>query len=155
MRIKNVTTIVTIYVTISRLQVISESAVESGYSYPFSRLKMMRGKQTVVINIPAHLRHLYGVLRSIRRTTGTSDPKMALAKHHYIAQKIYDEFDQKQSEHLNKHHAVADNFVIDAIYGLATSFNYKNIPDLKPSTEYNQLVALKTSCDVYADMVMN
>ena len=115
----------------------------------------MRGKQTVVINIPAHLRHLYGVLRSIRRTTGTSDPKVAQAKHHYIAQQIYDEFDQKQSEHLNKHHAVADNFVIDAIYGLATSFNYKNIPDLKPSTEYNQLVALRTSCDVYADMVMN
>ena len=121
MRIKNATTIVTIYVTISRLQVISESAVESGYGYPFSRFKMMRGKQTVVINIPAHLRHLYGVLRSIRRTTGTSDPKVAQAKHHYIAQQIYDEFDQKQSEHLNKHHAVADNFVIDAIYGLATS----------------------------------
>ena len=133
----------------------SKSLSESGYSYPVSRLKLMRGKQTVVINIPAHLRHLYGGLRSIRRTTGTSDPKVAQAKHHYIAQQIYDEFDQKQSEHLNKHHAVTDNFATDAIYGLATSFNYKNIPDLKPSTEYNLLVALKTSCDVYADMVMS
>jgi hypothetical protein len=75
--------------------------------------------------------------------------------HHALAQQIYDEFDQKQNEHLTKHHAVTDNFATDAIYGLATSFNYKNIPDLKPSTEYNQLVALRTSCDVYADMVMN
>ncbi len=71
----------------------SKSLSVSGYSYPVSRLKMMRGKQTVVINIPAHLRHLYGGLRSIRRTTGTSDPKVAQAKHHYIAQQIYDEFD--------------------------------------------------------------
>ncbi len=62
---------------------------------------------------------------------------------------------QKQSQHLTRRHAVTDNFATDAIYGLATSFNYKNIPDLKPSTEYSQLVALKTSCDVYADMVMN
>ena len=73
----------------------SEAASESVYSYPVSRVKMMRGKQTVVINIPAHLRHLYGGLRRIRRTTGTSDPKVAQAKHHYIAQKIYDEFDQR------------------------------------------------------------
>jgi hypothetical protein len=38
---------------------------------------------------------------------------------------------------------------------LATSFKYKNIPDLNPSTEYSQLVALKNSCDVYADMIIN
>jgi integrase len=133
----------------------SKSVSESAYSYPVSRLKMMRGKHTVVINVPAHLRHLYGGLRSIRRTTGTSDLKVAQAKHHHIAQQIYDEFDQKQRNHLNKHHNAADNFAADAIYGLATSFNYKNIPDLKPSTDYGQLVDLKTSCDVYADMVMN
>jgi integrase len=115
----------------------------------------MRGKQTVVVSVPAHLRHLYGSLRSIRRTTGTSDPKVAQTLHLGIAQQIYDEFDQKQNEHLTKHHAVTDNFAVDAIYGLATSFKYKNIPDLKPSTEYSQLVALKNSCDVYADMIIN
>lgn len=115
----------------------------------------MRGKQVVVISVPARLRHLYGGLRSMRRTTGTSDPRVAQARHHGIAQKIYDEFDAKQSEHLSKHHAVANNFATDAIYGLATSFNYKNIPDLKPSTEYNHLLALKVSCDFYANIVMN
>ena len=125
------------------------------YSYPISRLKLMRGKLTVVVSVPAHLRHLYGSLRSIRRTTGTSDPKVAQTLHLGIAQQIYDEFDSKQSEHLIKHHVAADNFAADAIYGLATSFKYKNIPDLKPSTEYSQLAALKTACDVYADMIMN
>ena len=125
------------------------------YSYPISRLKLMRGKQTVVVSVPAHLRHLYGSLRSIRRTTGTSDPKVAQTLHLGIAQQIYDEFDSKQSEHLIKHHVAADNFAADAIYGLATSFKYKNIPDLKPSTEYSQLVALKNSCDVYADIIIN
>ena len=125
------------------------------YSYPISRLKLMRGKQTVVVSVPAHLRHLYGSLRSIRRTTGTSDPKVAQTLHLGIAQQIYDEFDQKQNKHLTKHHAVTDNFAADTIYGLATSFKYKNIPDLKPSTEYSQLVALKNSCDVYADMIIN
>ena len=133
----------------------SKSLSVSGYSYPVSRLKMMRGKQTVVINIPAHLRHLYGGLRSIRRTTGTSDPKVAQAKHHYIAQQIYDEFDAKQSQHLTRRHDVTDTFATDTIYGLATSFNHKNIPDLKPSTSYSQLYALKTSCDVYAEIVLN
>ena len=125
------------------------------YSYPISRLKLMRGKQTVVVSVPAHLRHLYGSLRSIRRTTGTSDPKVAQTLHLGIAQQIYDEFDAKQNEHLTKNHAVTDNFATDAIHGLAASFNYGKIPALKPSTEYNQLVALKTSCDVYADMIMN
>jgi integrase len=135
---------------------VSDSINKPDYSYPVSRLKMMRGKQVVVVSVPARLRHLYGGgLRSIRRTTGTSDPRVAQAKHHDIAQKIYDEFDAKQNEHLTKHHAVADNFAADAIYGLATSFNYKNIPDLKPSTEYSQLFGLKNSCDVYADMIMN
>ena len=38
---------------------------------------------------------------------------------------------------------------------LATEFNYKNIPDLKPSTDYEQLVSLKNSCDIYADMILN
>ena len=125
------------------------------YSYPISRLKLMRGKQTVVVSVPAHLRHLYGSLRSIRRTTGTSDPKVAQTLHLGIAQQIYDEFDSKHSEHLIKHHVVADNFAADAIYGLATLFNYTIIPDLKTTTSYDQLVALKTACDVYADMIIN
>ena len=115
----------------------------------------MRGKQTVVINIPANLSHLYGGLKSIRRSTGTSDPKVAQARHYSIAQQIYDEFDAKQSQHLSMHHAVTDGFATDTIYGLATSFNHKNIPDLKPSTNYSQLYALKTSCDVYAEIVLN
>lgn len=133
----------------------SDSITKRDYSYPVSRLKLMRGKQTVVINIPANLSHLYGGLKSIRRSTGTSDPKVAQARHHSIAQQIYDEFDAKQNEHLTRHHDVTDTFATDTIYGLATSFNHENIPDLKPSTNYSQLYALKTSCDVYAEIVLN
>ena len=130
-------------------------SIRVGYQYPASRLRLIRKRWTVIVSIPAHLRHLYSNQRDKRRSTFTSDKGAAARLHRTLAQQIYDEFDQKQSEHLNKHHAVTDNFATDAIYGLATSFNYKNIPDLNPSTEYNQLVALKTSCDVYADMVMN
>jgi hypothetical protein len=102
------------------------------------------------------MRYLYnGTQRDKRKSTFTSDEGAAQRLHHGLAQQIYDEFDQKQNEHLAKHHAVADNFAVDAIYGLATSFSYKNIPDLKPSTEYSQLVALKNPCEVYADMIMN
>ena len=127
-----------------------------GYQYPASRLRLIRGKWHVIISIPAHMRYLYnGTQRDKRKSTFTSDEGAAQRLHHGLAQQIYDEFDQKQNEHLIKHHAVADNFAVDAIYGLATSFSYKNIPDLKPSTEYSQLVALKNSCDVYADMIMN
>ena len=95
---------------------------QRNYSYPISRLKLMRGKQTVVVSVLAHLRYLYGSLRSIRRTTCTSDPKVAQTLHLGIAQQIYDEFDAKQNEYLTKHHAVTDNFAADAIYGMATSF---------------------------------
>jgi hypothetical protein len=127
-----------------------------GYQYPASRLRLIRGKWHVIISIPAHMRYLYnGTQRDKRKSTFTSDEGAAQRLHHGLAQQIYDEFDQKQNEHLAKHHAVADNFAVDAIYGLATSFSYKNIPDLKPSTEYSQLVALKNPCEVYADMIMN
>ena len=128
----------------------------SGYQYPASRLRLLRGKWHVIISIPAHMRHLYnGTQRDKRKSTFTSDEGAAQRLHHSIAQRIYDEFDQKQEDHLTKHHVAADNFAADAIYGLATSFSYKNVPDLRPSTNYDQLVALKNSCDVYADMIMN
>ena len=130
-------------------------SIRVGYQYPASRLRLIRKRWAVIVSIPAHLRHLYSNQRDKRKSTFTSDKSVADRLHHALAQQIYDEFDQKQNKHLTKHHAVTDNFAADTIYGLATSFKYKNIPDLKPSTEYSQLVALKNSCDVYADMIMN
>jgi hypothetical protein len=127
--------------------------------YPKPNLRFIRGVWTVEVSIPASMRHLFGngsgSTRNRRKSTQTTDKSIAQSKLHDLTHQIYKEFDQKREEHLTKHHAVADKFATDAIYGLATSFNYKNITDLKPSAEYNQLVALKTSCDVYADMVMN
>ena len=127
--------------------------------YPEPRVVQVRGKLVVEVSIPRAIRHLFGSgtgkTNNRRLTTGTTDPVTAQRKMWTLAHEIYKQFDQKQKEHLTKHHAVADNFAVDAIYGLATSFSYKNIPDLKPSTEYSQLVALKNSCDVYADMIMN
>ena len=130
-------------------------SIRVGYQYPASRLRLIRKRWAVIVSIPAHLRHLYSNQRDKRKSTFTSDKNVADRLHHALAQQIYDEFDQKQNEHLTKHHAVTDNFAADTIYGLATSFKYKNIPDLKPSTEYSQLVALKNSCDVYADIIIN
>ena len=129
--------------------------IRVGYQYPASRLRLIRKRWTVIVSIPAHLRHLYSNQRDKRKSTFTLDKGAADRLHHTLAQQIYDEFDQKQKEHLVKHHVVADNFAADAIHGLATSFNYANTPDLKTSTSYGQLVALKTACDVYADMIIN
>jgi integrase len=127
--------------------------------YPKPNLRFIRGVWTVEVSIPASMRHLFGngsgSTRNRRKSTKTTDKSIAQSKLHDLTHQIYSEFDQKQEDHLTRHHAVTDNFATDAIIGLASSFNYKNIPALRESTDYNQLVALKTSCDVYADMIMN
>ena len=94
-----------------------------GYQYPASRLRLIRKRWAVIVSIPAHLRHLYSNQRDKRKSTFTSHKSVADRLHHALAQQIYDEFDQKQNEHLTKHHAVTDNFAADTIYGLATSLN--------------------------------
>ena len=125
--------------------------INGGYKYPPSRLRLIRKKWHVIVSIPAHMRYLYNNTQRVKRkSTFTLDKGDAHRLHHSLAQQIYGEFDQKQNEHLTKDHAVADNFAVETIYGLAASFSYKNNPDLKASTSYDQLVALKNSCDVYA-----
>ena len=127
--------------------------------YPKPNLRFIRGIWTVEVNIPASMRHLFGnghgTTRNRRKSTQTTDKSIAQAKLHELTHQIYSEFDQKQEDHLTRHNDVTDTFATDTIYGLATSFNHKNIPDLKPSTSYSQLYALKTSCDVYAEIVLN
>ncbi|MDB2323695.1 hypothetical protein N9V38_03265 [Planktomarina temperata] len=80
---------------------------------------------------------------------------MAKRKQHALAQEIYDLFDQRQREEQSKHVSVADAFATDAIIGLATVFHQRNIPDLKPTTDYQLLSSFKQSCDIYADQVIN
>ena len=127
--------------------------------YPKPNLRFIRGIWTVEVNIPASMRHLFGnghgTTRNRRKSTQTTDKSIAQAKLHELTHQIYSEFDQKQEDHLTRHHDVTDTFATDTIYGLATFFNHKNIPDIKPSTSYSQLYALKTSCDVYAEIVLN
>ena len=127
--------------------------------YPKPNLRFIRGVWTIEVSIPASMRHLFGsgsgTTRNRRKSTRTTDKSIAQSKMHELTHQIYSEFDRKQEDHLTRHHAVSDDFAVDAIYGLASSFNYKDIPTLRASTEYNRLVALKTSCDVYADMIMN
>jgi hypothetical protein len=123
--------------------------------YPKPNLRFIRGVWTIEVSIPASMRHLFGsgsgTTRNRRKSARTTDKSIAQSKMHELTHQIYSEFDRKQEEHLTRHHAVSDDFAVDAIYGLASSFNYKDIPTLRASTEYNRLVALKTSCDVYAD----
>ena len=70
-----------------------------GYQYPASRLRLIRKRWTVIVSIPAHLRHLYSNQRDKRKSTFTSDKSVADRLHHALAQQIYDEFDAKQNEH--------------------------------------------------------
>jgi integrase len=125
------------------------------YTYPVARLNHIKGKWYVIVSVPAHLRHLFKNQRDLRRSTGTDDESFAKRKQHALAQEIYDLFDQRRREEQSKHVSVADAFATDAIIGLATVFHQRNIPDLKPTTDYQLLSSLKQSCDIYADQVIN
>ena len=123
--------------------------------YPRSRLTLVKGKHYVIISVPAQMRHLFKGQRDKRLSTGTSDLRQAQLKHHDLAQQIYDEFDAALSKDAGRHEERTDRFAVDAICGLATAFKHRDIPDLKPSTDYNVLVDFKKTCDVYASMVYN
>ena len=131
------------------------NANNNSYTYPVARLNHIKGKWYVIVSVPAHLRHLFPNQRDLRRSTGTHDESFAKRKQHALAQEIYDLFDQRQREEQSKHVSVADAFATDAIIGLATVFHQRNIPDLKPTTDYQLLSSLKQSCDIYADQVIN
>ena len=131
------------------------NANNNSYTYPIARLNHIKGKWYVIVSVPAHLRHLFPNQRDLRRSTGTDDESFAKRKQHALAQEIYDLFDQRQREEQSKHVSVADAFATDAIIGLATVFHQRNIPDLKPTTDYQLLSSLKQSCDIYADQVIN
>ena len=131
------------------------NANNNSYTYPVARLNHIKGKWYVLVSVPAHLRHLVPNQRDLRRSTGTNDESFAKRKQHALAQEIYDLFDQRQREEKSEHVSVADAFATDAIIGLATVFHQRNIPDLKPTTDYQLLSSLKQSCDIYADQVIN
>ena len=131
------------------------NANNNSYTYPVARLNHIKGKWYVIVSVPAHLRHLFPNQRDLRRSTGTDDESFAKRKQHALAQEIYDLFDQRQREEKSEHVSVADAFATDAIIGLATVFHQRNIPDLKPTTDYQLLSSLKQSCDIYADQVIN
>ena len=103
--------------------------------YPAPRLRLMRGKYVVIISVPAHMRHLFKGQRDKRLSTGTSDLRQAQLKQHGLAQQIYDEFDVKIKESAAKLEGAADGFALDAIEQLASAFNHRTIPALKPSTK--------------------
>ena len=131
------------------------SKVRNQYGYPRSRLTLIKGKQYVIVSVPTDLRHLFPNQRDKRLSTGTSDLNIAQLRQHELAQQIYDEFDARQNNYSSKEEMATDKFAIDCIIGLATAFKHKDIPDLKPSTDYKVLVEFKRDCDVYARMVMN
>ena len=123
--------------------------------YPRSRLTLIKGKQYVIVSVPADLRHLFPNQRDKRLSTGTSDLNIAQLRQHELAQQIYDAFDAKISESATKLEVAADVFALDAIKQLATVFKHRTIPALKSSTSYQELVAFKNACDIYAEMPFN
>ena len=125
------------------------------YQYPASSVRMVKGKWYVTISVPAHMRHLFSNRRDIKLSTGTTDLKAAQRKQHDLAQQIYNKFDAARDDAAAKHNATTDTFALDSIYGLATEFKHKEIPNLKPSTNYQQLLNFKNACDVYSEMVLN
>ena len=129
------------------------------YEYPPPKLIMLRGVWVVKVSIPAHMRHLFGngsgTTRDRRKSTKTSDFKVAKSREHNLAKLIYDDFDERIRSHSEFQDKITDKFAIDVIKGLAGSFKYRNIPDLSPNTDFSSLEKLKTACDVYAEMALN
>ena len=132
-----------------------KNANNNSYTYPVARLNHIKGKWYVIVSVPAHLRHLFPSQRDLRRSTGTDDESFAKRKQHALAQEIYDLFDQKQLDEKTKHFSATDAFARDAIFSLATIFKHRDIPDLKPSTDYHILSAFKQNCDTYAGIIFN
>ena len=128
---------------------------KTDYQYPASSVKLIKGKWYVLVNTPAHMRHLFSNQRNLRLSTGTNDLSIAKRKQHDLAQQIYDKFDAARNEDAARYNTTTDTFALDSIYGLATEFKHKKIPNLKPSTNYQQLVNFKSACDVYSEMVVN
>ncbi|MDA8685358.1 hypothetical protein N9L81_06735 [Planktomarina temperata] len=132
---------------------------QGNYQYPAPKLIQLRGVWVVKVSIPAQMRHLFGngtgTTRDRRKSTKTKDYKIAKSREYELTQIIYDEFDSKLKEETDRHHHLTDAFATESITRLAQSFKYKDIPILEPTTEYSLLEKLKTSCDVYADMVLN
>ena len=136
-----------------------ESSPDAVIQYPPPRLIHLRGVWVVKVSIPVQMRHLFGngsaTTRDRRKSTKTSDHKLAMSRAHQLAQVIYDEFDVVLRRDLDHRNFVTDRFAQDTIVGLASSFEQKNIPELVPQTNFSQLVRLRQYCDVYADMVLN
>ena len=111
------------------------------------------------VSIPAQMRHLFGngsgTTRDRRKSTGTKDYRLAQSREHSVAQIIYDEFDEKLRMHSQDSEELTDEFAINTIKGLASSFNHWDIPELIPTTEYAKLESFKNAFDVYSNQVFN
>jgi len=70
----------------------TKSAITLNY-HP-STLILVKGKYSVSVTVPKPLEHLF-TQKQIRRSTGTSDKKLAERKQHAIAQEIYRNFDSE------------------------------------------------------------
>ncbi|EEW60152.1 putative phage integrase [Ruegeria sp. TrichCH4B] len=66
-----------------------------------STLNMVKGKYYVYVTVPKRLEHLF-TQKQIRRSTGTSDRKLAERKQHAIAQEIYKRFDAEEGKEASR-----------------------------------------------------
>ena len=129
--------------------------------YPEPRVVTVRGTLVVEVSIPRAIRHLFGngsgKTNNRRLSTGTTDPTVARRKMWPLAHKIYKQFDQMQADAANTHDQQADNFALDTISALATSFNYNRgvPPELSNKTPYAELKRLKDTLDSYTGMMID
>lgn len=62
---------------------------------------MVKGKYYVYVTVPKRLEHLF-TQKQIRRSTGTSDRRLAERKQHAIAQEIYQRFDAEKDKEASR-----------------------------------------------------
>ena len=129
--------------------------------YPEPRVVTVMGTLVVEVSIPRAIRHLFGngngKTNNRRLSTGTTDPTVARRKMWPLAHTIYKQFDQMQADAANTHDHQTDNFALDTISALATSFNYNRgvPPELSNKTPYAELKRLKDTLDSYTGMMID
>jgi len=129
--------------------------------YPGPRLVLLRDKFVVEVSIPRSIRHLFGngsgTTSHKRLGTGTSDEVLARKKMRELSYQIYELFDQKRTDHVQKHDKATDAFAVGVITELAKEFNYNNgdMPELVATTDYDSLLKMKDAFDSYTDLMVS
>jgi hypothetical protein len=120
--------------------------------YPTPRVKMVKGKYSIVVSVPRAIRHLFGT-PEVAKATGTTDRAIAEKKLILFGNELYAKLDQKQIDAERATFDEVDLIAIEAITTFAKAIRYRGgrIPPLVAETEHTELTRLKNRLDAFVE----